>query len=340
MTATALVLAPLACGAALLVSGAAKLGDRAGTRAAFKALEVPRALRVPWVIRGLPYAELVLGLALVLTWGWALALTGVLSVALFAAYWVLVARVVRRGREAHCNCFGNLGDDRVTWRTLARNSVLVVLALLVVVFGAQGSGVPPALRDFRGADWLWLAMAALVALGAALLMARPPGRAEATDVAEGQVLDYVRQPIPFGMLEAEDGTRRTLRQLAAERPQLLVLLSVGCGSCHDVAAGLVRWVDRLAPVEVDLVFTQPLAELPEDLRPAGIRRWLDLENGVTETFGWARPSAVLLGADGMLAGGPVGGFGAVMEFVEDIVAELQDAKIEDPVIPSAVADAS
>ena len=50
-------------------------------------------------------------------------------------------------------------------------------------------------------------------------------------------------------------------------------------------------------------------------------------------FGAGRPSAVLLGADGLLAGGPVAGARAVGEFVEDILAELEGAPLPEQVEP-------
>ena len=42
------------------------------------------------------------------------------------------------------------------------------------------------------------------------------------------------------------------------------------------------------------------------------------------------PSAVLLGADGQLAGGPVNGGSAVIEFVQEIREQLAEAQSSDP----------
>ncbi len=67
-------------------------------------------------------------LALLLTWGWLLAVVGAVATALFVVYTVLVARVLRTGDSVECHCFGSLGGDRVTSATLARNLVLVALA--------------------------------------------------------------------------------------------------------------------------------------------------------------------------------------------------------------------
>ena len=172
MTALALVLAPVATAVVLLVSGWSKVGDVTGLRLAFVAMRVPAALSRVAVVRSLPYVELTLGLALLLTWGWLLAVVGAMVTVLFLAYTLLVARVLRAGDTVECQCFGSLGDDRVTSVTLARNVVLVVLAALATAFGVGGSGVVPAVGDLDGAEWWWPVMTALVVL-AAVLVVRP-----------------------------------------------------------------------------------------------------------------------------------------------------------------------
>jgi hypothetical protein len=330
VTALALVLAPVTCSVVLLVSGVAKVGDAEATRAAFIAMNVPTFLRARSVVRSLPYGELALGIALLATWGWLLAAVGAIVTALFLTYFLLVARALRSGDQVHCNCFGTIGDDRVTRATLARNGVLAVLAILAIVFGAAGSGVVPALRDFEAADWWWSVMVVLVAAAAVLVTA--PGRPERqAEVPDEDLVDYLRQRIPFGMLQNEERGNTTLRQLVAHRAQLLVFMSVGCGSCHEVAAHLVDWSARLGPVELSTVFTSPLDDIPDDLKPPGIKRWFDGEGAVTDMFSAGRPSAVLLGADGMLAGGPVAGTRAIIDFVDDILAELEAARLPEQV---------
>ena len=77
---------------------------------------------------------------------------------------------------------------------------------------------------------------------------------------------------------------------------------------------------------IQAIFTSELASIPKNVTPAGIPTWFDVEEGATSTFAsTGRPAAVLLGADGLLAGGPVVGLMAVEAFVEDVVAELAAA---------------
>jgi hypothetical protein len=321
VTAVALVLAPLACSVVLALSGVAKARDPAGTRDAFTALSVPRALRGDAVVGSLPYVEAGLALLLLVTWSWPLAVVAGATTVLFAAYWVLVLLVLRRGDDVDCGCFGAVGDDRVTGATLARNSVLLVLAGLATAFGASGEGVPTVARDLSGADAAWLLMALAVTAAGVLVVGRQaPGP---TAAADEDLLDYDRQPIPFALLTDSEGRRTTLRELADARPQLLVFLSPSCGSCVDVAARLPEWSADLGPVQIQTVYTAELDTLPANVTAPGVPAWFDVEDGATHTFApTGRPAAVLLGADGLLAGGPVAGSIAVTEFVADIVAEL------------------
>jgi hypothetical protein len=327
VTAPALVLAPVACGAVLLVSGWAKRDDTRGTREALVALGVPAVLRGALVARSLVYVELGLGALLLMTWGWALAFIAGVVTALFAVYTVLVARVLRNGDTVDCGCFGQLGDDRITRATLARNGLLVLLAALAIAFGAAGSGVIPGLRDLAGADWWWPALTVLVAATAVLVVS--PGRsaraADLDDALGSDPGDYERQPIPYGVLADASGATVSLRTLAATRPQLLVFLSPGCGSCALVAERLPGWAQRLGLVVPSTVFTQPLDCVPEDLRPDGIVRWFDPDSAVTTLFAAGRPSAPRRTADGLLAGGPVIGSHDIESFVAEILAELESA---------------
>jgi hypothetical protein len=324
VNALAFVLAPVALAVVLFVSGWAKVGDVTGTRLAFVAMKVPAALTRQSVVRALPFAELLLGCALLLTWGWVLAAAAAATTMLFLVYAALVARVLRAGDSVECHCFGTLGDDRVTPATLARNLVLVLLAALATGFGASGSGLIPAVGDFEGSDWWWPVMTALIVV-TALLIIRPGQAPEEPALDEDEIEDYLRQPVPIGFLESEDGRKVQLRELARLRPQLLIFMSIGCGSCHIVAEWLPSFAEKLQIVEVNTVFTESLESLPKIMRAEGSTIWFDPESAVTDLFASGRPAAVLFGADGMLAGGPVLGAKDIEYFVDDIVAELAAA---------------
>jgi hypothetical protein len=335
----AFVLAPLVCGVVLLVSGLAKLRDAPATEAAFAAMPVPEVLRSRAVIRALPVVELVLGALLVLTWGWVLAAVSVLAVAMFVVYWVLVLVVLRRGEPVDCGCFGSVGDDRVTGSTLARNTVLLVLAGVAVAFGSSGDGFIPVLRDLSTSDAAWLVMTAATVAAAVLVVGIGRTSAPAEPVPDEDLEDYERAPIPFALLEDARGRQATLRLLASDGPQLLVFLSSHCCVCVEVASQVLEWQSRLDPDRIQLVFIEDLAQLPETVTPPGIPAWHDVERGATDVFApRGRPAAVLLGSDGLLAGGPVAGAPDVAAFVDDVIAELEAASAPNGERPQPVED--
>ena len=54
-----------------------------------------------------------------------------------------MANVMRQGKAPDCHCFGQVHSEPVGWPSVARNGVLALLALLVVVQGPNGAGPGP-----------------------------------------------------------------------------------------------------------------------------------------------------------------------------------------------------
>lgn len=75
----------------------------------------------------LPWAELALALMLLL--GVALPLAGAATALLLICFIVAVAINLRRGRQIACNCHGVAGTKLISWGTVARNLLLVLLTL-------------------------------------------------------------------------------------------------------------------------------------------------------------------------------------------------------------------
>src|SRR5690606_2984677 len=88
---------------------------------------------------------------------------------------------------------------------------------------------------------------------------RAPGAAATAVTAdraltEGPELDYVRIPIPHGVLVGRDHGTVTLRHLARSQAQLLVLVNCWCGPTHEALERLPRWRGRLPQLGVQMVF--------------------------------------------------------------------------------------
>ncbi len=326
MPTDALALAPVILACVLVVSAVGKLRSPSASAEAFRDLRVPAPLSGRLVVEALPYVELVLAAGLVLVGGPTGTLAAVAALLLFAAYLLLVARALGFDEDVDCACFGAFAPGRITRRTVLRNVWLVVLGAAAVLASLQGGSVASRVTEGQ-TPWWWL-VGSLAAAATVVLVVGPAGGTDRTvpqpyanGTDEG---DYVRARTPAVPVVLGDGSTTTLRALSAERPQLLIHVSETCGSCLDVIEAVPGWRDRLSAVDVRLVLSldpgsTPLASHTDTLTVH------DSQGLVAETFDMrATPSAVLLGADGMLAGGPVVGSLAVPEFVTDILRELAE----------------
>src|SRR2546421_1467445 len=141
-----LLLARLLLAIVFIVSGLAKLVDRAGSRQAMIDFGVPAQLATPFGIL-LPLAELALVVALIprasAWWG---ALGALVLLLLFISG---ISYNLARGRTPDCHCFGQLHSAPVGWPTLLRNLGLVAIAGFLVWQGRVSVG--PSVVNWFGA---------------------------------------------------------------------------------------------------------------------------------------------------------------------------------------------
>ena len=316
-TASLIVLLTLA--AVLGVSAVAKLRDPQAFEDGFVSLRVPSLVPRRAASRAVPWVEAALAALLLLSSGPRLAVAASLAVALMAVYTWLVARALTFDAPVDCACFGTLGSDAVGPVTLARNVLLLGLSLVAVGVGASGGSAPDAVTDLVASDW-WTFGAVVATVGVALTIVGRP--VEKPTPAEERELDYERRPIPYGVLAMPDGTTTTLAELAATQARLLVVLNPRCGPCVRTAEKLDAWADRLGPA-VGIVAVHP--EVGLDLPHGEVLTAVEPAHNVRRVFSVGAPGAVLLGADGLMAGGPVAGEDAVEAFVHEIMLELRSA---------------
>lgn len=334
-----LLSAPILLSITLLISGLAKLGAREGTQDAMRSLRLPLPTMHASVASVLPVTEIVLALAI-----WIPApplqvlLTGLVA-ALMLTYLVIIARALTFEEQVHCSCFGTLASPTVSRTTLVRNVLLSVLGLLAVVAAASGAMTTLLVQAPMGLIGLGLALLIAIALTAATIggsVAETDADAPtapapaAADPDKDELLDYERSPIPAAVLQQPDGRLITLTQLTAQRAALLVFVTEGCGPCERVLDHAEEWIGELEQtLQVRFVFSRPLDQLRERTTDRVTDHTLhDLQfTARTALGGTSAPSAVLLGADGLLAGGPVNGGNAVIEFVQEIREQLAEAGI-------------
>lgn len=327
MISDAWVVAPLLLAGVLAVSGSTKLGSAEQTLASMASLRLPEWLRARWIALVLPWAELALAVALLLTSGSVFVMGSLATLALMGAYLAIVVLAVLRPEPADCGCFGDLVDSRVTWRTVTRNVLLAAAAAVTAAAALLGTSTLATLAALDTDDLWWLA-AALGLGGLGFTLGEPARREEPEPplVAAEDLGDYLRSPIPFARVTTADGTPSTLRALASSQARLLVFLSPTCGACTQVAGALQGWIEALAPAVAVHPVMRQRKELVESFLGDRLQHALFEEEGsassVFEISGV--PAAVLLGADGLVAGGPVTGPNAIEEFVADIRLQLGD----------------
>ena len=329
------IVAPFVMAVVLFASAIGKLrhpDDLAG----WSEIGVPKPLRKEWIRRAHPWGELALGVALVLLGGILGLLAALVAVALMAAYLWLVWRAVARADDASCACFGV--RKRVTKVTVARNAWLTLLAALAaaVIWMTPTFGGAVAAAAALSA-WLWL-LATAIAVVTALFVVWPEGGEEepvastppayVAGADDDEELDYIRTRTPAVPLMLADGTPVNLRTLIA-RPLLLLSVSSTCGGCEPVIERVGEWRELLPEIDIRLLLlTPPDADtLTERTEPQSLH---DINGYVSWSLSdhWATPTAVLLGVDGLLAGGPVVGYLPITEFIADINESLHPAPVQ------------
>ena len=328
------IVAPLVMAAVLIASAIGKLrhpDDLAG----WAEIGVPTPFRKDWIRRAHPWGELALGVALAVLGGVLGVLAALVALALMAAYTWLVARAVARADDASCSCFG--ARKRVTRVTVLRNAWLTAVAALTV-------GVIWANPLFGGAlatatvlsAWLWI-VAIFIAVVTAVLVVWPEdegvaenagAEAPASPLLDTEELDYVRMRIPAVPVALGDGTKVNLRTLAKKRPMLLLAVSHTCGGCEPVIDKIGEWRELLPEVDVRFLLAHPpeAGPLTQTDEPQSLHDPHGYVSGSIED--WRTPTAVLLGIDGLLAGGPVTGYLQIEEFVAEIHESLHPVSVD------------
>lgn len=321
----------------LVLSGVAKLRAPRTVEASFRDLRVPAVLSRPWMQKAFPWGEIALAVLLLVLPRPLAAVGGVLAVVLFAAYWFLIWRGLGFEEPVSCGCFGEASSEPITRRTLWRNSVLLAVPLWWLVATFRTSG-PHLLSHTGPGSWLWVLGLAAAAATVWLAMpasgtAAPAAGPEVPEVPVDEEGEYERRPIPGMMLRDAEDQLISLQLFASQRARLVVLVSPGCGPCMQVLDQAAAWKEKLGPVSLNLM-TQGTQEALESATDRSL--WPDHLYDIGRFAGPmlglnGTPSAVLLGADGLIAGGPVVGFPEIELFVQDIAEQV--AGVELPADP-------
>lgn len=345
-TAPALLLIPLTLVVVLVVSALAKLKARSSTASAVRLLRLPPVLKPELVATVLPPAEIVLALAMLSPWLPLARAAALGALLLFLTYWVIIARAMTFDPRPSCGCFGQIGDQRVTAKTLTRNTVLLAgAAAFMWMTWAQGETVFGFFDGVTSREGLLLLGAGYAVLVAWFVLSPPApvkprksgrkarrdarrhaatGQSETGPDAAPAEEEYVRLPIPDAILL--DGARNplSLLQLTQTGPVLLVFVTCGCPSTRATWSHLERWAEMTPAVRVLGVETGQYG----DFGIEGVAERLFYDPAGRAFAALRMPgtsSAVLLGADHLIAGGPVLGDGEIEELVTEIAQALAES---------------
>ncbi len=333
-----------------VVAAAAKLADRAGSRQTLVDFGVPAWLAPPLGTL-LPVAELAVAVTLlpVTTARWG----AVGALALLAVFTAAVALSLVRGKAPACRCFGQLTAAPVGPRTLARNGVLLAVAMFVAVAGWHdpGPGVLSPIAALSRAEQLAAAGGvSLLLLGAivALLfveMMRQQGRIllrlEAIEhaltmgaggafpstpaaQAPAAVGLAVGAPAPPFRLKDLHGTTVELSGLLAlGRPLLLLFVHPRCGPCEALMPEIAQWQRTIADVLTMTIISEGAHRENRTMASQhGIATVLrQRASEVGEAYqAYGTPSAVLVHADGTIGSSVASGADAVRALVQHALA--------------------
>jgi hypothetical protein len=321
----AFAIAPFILAVVLAVSAVGKLRAPSTSAEAFRDLRVPAPFASRVVVKGLPWAELALGALLVVGRGSLGVVAATAALVLFAAYLALVVRALGFEEPVDCACFGEFAPGRITRHTIVRNVWLLALAVISVVRSLQG---PSPLTELAGSVGGLASLGASVAAALTTYLvtahASPQGEPSPTPSAdEAELEDYLRSRTPAVPVLLGDGSTTDLRTLSSQKPQLLLFVSEACAPCVRVIESVQQWREQLPALDIRFVVRvgPGVSKLTSPEEPRTLH---DVDGLVTESFETRRtPSALLLGADGLLAGGPVIGSDAVPSFVSEIRQQLE-----------------
>jgi hypothetical protein len=330
-----LLVARLVLAAVFALAAVAKLGRTAETESTIEAFGLPVHLRRPLAV-ALPAVELAIAGGLLPAASSPYA--AVAALLLLAAFSAGVTRVLVRGQEVDCNCFGSLGDDRITRSTLVRNLVLLVPAALVATAGWGDPG-PSAVAWIGRLDGTTVA---LVLAGAALavgvcgiafawqlmrqngrLLARldalESGAGGGAPVAAPTRGRHAGQLVPSFVLPDLDGRPVSLEGLLDGGRELLLLFSdPGCHACNPILPEVGRRQRALGDGPLPVVMSLGDAE---SNRVKASEHGLELVL-IQEDFDLARslgiggmPGAVLVDREGRVSGEPVDNTDRVAELL-------------------------
>lgn len=310
-----------------IVAAVSKLADNDGTQTAVREFGAPASL-AGLLAFGLPLAEL--GVAAAIIYGPTRSIGAVGALGLLLIFSIAIASRLVRGSAPDCHCFGQLHSAPVSWKTLARNGLLAVLAGSALAAGLK-SETPSAIAWLGEMNSTGIVVIVLVAMFIALAtggviafltLLRSYGKVllrldqlERRLLAAGLGGDEEEGPPEIGhapgtrapAFAAADMSGKIVSLedlLLPAQPVFLLFMSANCGPCKALLPDVASWqTEHAMRLTIAIANGGDRGTSFADVHEYGLERVLvDHDLAVYEAYqAGGTPSAVLIAADGTLA---------------------------------------
>jgi peroxiredoxin/uncharacterized membrane protein YphA (DoxX/SURF4 family) len=336
-----LLLIRLFLAAVFIVAGVGKLLDLEGSKKSVIAFGTPEDLAKTMSI-AIPFAEIVFGVCLLfVSTAW------IGSVGVFLFLLVFIGGMIwqlAQGNAPDCHCFGAIHSEPVSRKSLTRNIIFAVLALILVMQG-RNQGLNIADLTNENALQLFFGIATVGFLGAVVFYLKKISEQQTQIMRRIEVLELtssegapvehehntnpyeslpIGSPAPDFVLPDINGREISFETLLADaKPMLFFYVSPTCTPCEALLPEIEAWAGDLRD-KVSFIFLSS-GKAEENIKKfgAGLGRILLQDyREVVEKFNirWT-PTAVFVNTSGAIASHLAVGDTAIRELVEKIKAE-------------------
>jgi thiol-disulfide isomerase/thioredoxin/uncharacterized membrane protein YphA (DoxX/SURF4 family) len=336
-----LLLIRLFLAAIFIVAGVGKLLDLEGSKKSVIAFGTPEDLAKTMSI-AIPFAEIVFGVCLLfISTAW------IGSVGVFLFLLVFIGGMIwqlAQGNAPDCHCFGAIHSEPVSKKSLTRNIVFALLALILVAQG-RNQGVSIADLSNENALQLFFGIATVGFLGAVVFYLKKISEQQTQIMRRIEVLELtssagelvehehntnpyeslpIGSPAPDFDLPDINGREITFENLLSDaKPMLFFYVSPTCAPCEALLPEIEAWASDLKD-KVNFIFLSS-GKAEENIKKFGTNIGLILLQNyreVVEQFNirWT-PTAVFVNTSGAIASHLAVGDAAIRELVEKIKSE-------------------
>ncbi len=334
------------------LAGIGKLLDLKGSEKAIKGFGVPEDLAKPFSVL-LPVAEIVFAVLLLFvgtSWFGAIGASLLLLIFISGMLWQM-----KQGNAPDCHCFGQIHSEPVGKKSLLRNVIFAVLALVLVVNGQENQGLQLSQLANSYSEVMQIVFG-LIIIGFLFIlllylkniMEKQTQILRRLEVIELISTDGIQQnrenignpneglpigsPIPNFIMPTADGLVVSKEDILKRgKPILFFNVSPTCNPCQALLPAIEKWEKELSD-KINFVFISngTAKENLDKFKSENEREIFiqdDRELAELMEIRWT-PTALFVNSNGMIASHPAAGDTAIRELID----EIKSKKLEDEFI--------